>query len=49
VRSLSARIAAAVADEAYAQRLAPGPRPADTLAFVTAQMWTPDYAAYDKA
>ncbi len=48
VRSLSARIAAAVADEAYLQGLAPGPRPADTLAFVTAQMWTPDYPAYDK-
>ena len=48
VRSLSARIAAAVADEAYVQGLAPGPRPADTLAFVTSQMWTPDYPAYDK-
>ena len=48
VRSLSARIAAAVADEAYVQGLASGPRPADTLAFVTAQMWTPDYPAYDK-
>ena len=48
VRSLSARIASAVADEAYTQGLASGPRPADTLAFVTAQMWTPDYPAYDK-
>ena len=48
VRSLSARVAAAVADEAYAQGLASTPRPADTLAFVTAQMWAPDYPAYDE-
>jgi malate dehydrogenase (oxaloacetate-decarboxylating)(NADP+) len=48
VRSLSARIASAVADEAYVQGLAPGPRPVDTLAFVTTQMWTPDYPAYDQ-
>ncbi len=48
VRSLSARIAAAVADQAYAQGLASTPQPADTLAFVTAKMWAPDYPAYDQ-
>ena len=46
VRDVSARIAAAVADVAYAEGLAPAERPDDTLAFVRSQMYEPNYPIY---
>ena len=49
VRDVSAHIAAAVAEVAYAQGLATVPRPADLLAYVQSQMYEPttDYATTD--
>lgn len=46
VRTVSARIGAAVAEVAYAEGLAPGPRPADLITFVTSHMYEPNYAEY---
>jgi malate dehydrogenase (oxaloacetate-decarboxylating)(NADP+) len=46
VRDVSAHIAAAVAEVAYAQGHATVPRPADLLAFVRSQMYEPRYATY---
>jgi malate dehydrogenase (oxaloacetate-decarboxylating)(NADP+) len=46
IRDVSAHIAAAVADVAYRNDLAQGPRPADLLAFVRAQMYEPRYSTY---
>jgi len=46
IRDVSAQIAAAVADVAYAQGLAPGAPPADLLAFVRSQMYDPRYKSY---
>ncbi len=46
VRAVSARIGAAVAAVAYADGLAPGPRPADLIAFVTSRMYEPNYPEY---
>ena len=46
VREVSARIAAAVAEVAYARGLANAPRPADLLAFVKSQMYEPRYMDY---
>ena len=43
IRSVSAHIAAAVADVAYREDLTQQPRPADLLAFVKAQMYEPRY------
>jgi malate dehydrogenase (oxaloacetate-decarboxylating)(NADP+) len=46
VREVSARIAAAVAEVAYARGLATKPRPADVLASVRGQMYEPSYRSY---
>jgi malate dehydrogenase (oxaloacetate-decarboxylating)(NADP+) len=46
IREVSAAIAAAVAESAYAAGLAGKPRPADVLADVKAQMYDPRYASY---
>ncbi|MBP1620430.1 MAG: NAD-dependent malic enzyme, mitochondrial [Acidobacteria bacterium] len=46
VRDVSAYIAAAVAEVAYAQGHAAVPRPADLLAYVTEQMYDPTYPVY---
>jgi malate dehydrogenase (oxaloacetate-decarboxylating)(NADP+) len=46
VRDVSARIAAAVAEVAYARGLAAIPRPADVLADVRAKMYEPSYRSY---
>jgi len=46
VREASARIAAAVAEVAFARGLASVPRPGDTLAFVRAKMYEPSYRSY---
>ncbi|MCC7177296.1 MAG: NAD-dependent malic enzyme [Acidobacteria bacterium] len=46
VRQISARIAAAVAEVAYAQAHASVPRPDDMLAFVTSKMYEPDYRVH---
>jgi malate dehydrogenase (oxaloacetate-decarboxylating)(NADP+) len=46
IREVSARIGAAVAEVAFADGLARGDRPADTLALVRSQMWTPHYESY---
>jgi malate dehydrogenase (oxaloacetate-decarboxylating)(NADP+) len=45
VREVSARIAAAVAEVAYARGLATRPRPADVLEDVRRQMYRPEYRA----
>jgi malate dehydrogenase (oxaloacetate-decarboxylating)(NADP+) len=45
VREVSARIAAAVAEVAYARGFAAKPRPADVLADVRGQMYEPSYRA----
>jgi len=45
-REVSAVIAAAVAEVAYAQRLARIPRPEDLLAHIKAQMYDPRYRSY---
>jgi malate dehydrogenase (oxaloacetate-decarboxylating)(NADP+) len=46
VREVSARIAAAVAEVAYARSLAAKPKPADVLADIREQMYEPRYASY---
>jgi malate dehydrogenase (oxaloacetate-decarboxylating)(NADP+) len=46
VREISARIAAAVAEVAFARGLAGVPRPADLLALVRAKMYEPTYRSY---
>jgi malate dehydrogenase (oxaloacetate-decarboxylating)(NADP+) len=46
IREVSARIAAAVAEVAYAQGFAAVPRPEDLLAFVKEQMYEPRYTDY---
>jgi malate dehydrogenase (oxaloacetate-decarboxylating)(NADP+) len=46
VREVSARIAAAVAEVAYARGLAAKARPADVLAEVRAQVYEPSYRSY---
>ncbi len=46
VRAVSAAIATAVAEVAFAQRLAGVPRPDDLLGFVRAQMYQPSYPNY---
>jgi malate dehydrogenase (oxaloacetate-decarboxylating)(NADP+) len=46
IREVSAAIAAAVAETAYADGLAGKPRPADVLADVRSQMYDPRYASY---
>ncbi len=46
VRDVSAHIAAAVAEVAYARGLAARPRPADVLADVRGRMYEPAYATY---
>ncbi len=46
VREVSARIAAAVAEVAYARGLAARTRPADVLADVRERMYEPNYAVY---
>ena len=46
VREISARIAAAVAEVAFARGLASVPRPEDPLAFVRSQMYEPAYRSY---
>jgi malate dehydrogenase (oxaloacetate-decarboxylating)(NADP+) len=46
VRAVSARIAAAVAEVAYAQGHASLPRPADLLSHVKSQMYDPTYEIY---
>lgn len=46
VRDVSARIAAAVAQVAYARGLAARTRPADVLADVRARRYEPRYASY---
>jgi malate dehydrogenase (oxaloacetate-decarboxylating)(NADP+) len=46
VRSVSAYIAAAVAEVAYAQGHATEPQPADLLAYVTGQMYDPTYPVF---
>ena len=46
VRDLSTRIAAAVAEVAYAEGLAGRPRPADVMADVRSQMYDPTYKTY---
>jgi malate dehydrogenase (oxaloacetate-decarboxylating)(NADP+) len=46
IREVSAAIAAAVAESAYASGLAGKPRPADVLADVKAQMYDPRYSSY---
>jgi len=46
IREISARVASSVVEEAYRTGLARVPRPADTLEFVTSQMWEPRYPDY---
>ncbi len=46
VRDVSARIAAAVAEVAFARGLASVPRPDDSLAFVRSKMYEPAYRSY---
>ena len=46
VREISARIAAAVAEVAFARGLAGVPRPEDPLAFVRSKMYEPTYRSY---
>jgi malate dehydrogenase (oxaloacetate-decarboxylating)(NADP+) len=46
VREVSAHIAAAVAEVAYAEGLADRPRPADLLGHVRSQMYDPTYRSY---
>jgi len=46
VREVSAHIAAAVGEVAYAQGLACVPRPADLFGFMKSQMYEPSYADY---
>ena len=46
IREVSARIAAAVAEVAYAQGFAAVPRPEDLLAFMKEQMYEPRYTDY---
>ena len=46
IREVSAHIAAAVAEVAWAQELAGKPRPADPLAAIRAEMYEPDYRSY---
>ena len=46
IREVSAAIAAAVAEEAYRQRLARKRRPKDLLAFIHSQMYEPKYVRY---
>ena len=46
IREVSAAIAAAVAESAYASGLAGKPRPADVLADVKSQMYDPRYSSY---
>ena len=46
VREVSAHIAAAVAEVAFARGLASMPRPDDPLAFVKSQMYAPAYRSY---
>jgi malate dehydrogenase (oxaloacetate-decarboxylating)(NADP+) len=46
IREVSARIAAAVAEVAYARRLSAQRRPARLLAHVRAQMYDPTYPRY---
>jgi len=46
IREVSAAIAAAVAESAYADGLAGKPRPTDVLADVKSQMYDPRYASY---
>jgi malate dehydrogenase (oxaloacetate-decarboxylating)(NADP+) len=46
IREVSAAIAAAVAESAYADGLAGKPRPEDVLADVRSQMYDPRYASY---
>jgi malate dehydrogenase (oxaloacetate-decarboxylating)(NADP+) len=46
IREVSAAIAAAVADSAYASGLAGKPRPADVQADVRSQMYDPHYSSY---
>jgi malate dehydrogenase (oxaloacetate-decarboxylating)(NADP+) len=46
IREVSAHIAAAVAEVAYARGLATTPRPADLLAHVKSAMYVPSYATY---
>jgi malate dehydrogenase (oxaloacetate-decarboxylating)(NADP+) len=46
IREVSAAIAAAVAESAYASGLAGKPRPADVLADVRSQMYDPRYPSY---
>ena len=46
IRTVSARIAAAVAQVAYERGLASKPRPADLLDFIQKQMYDPCYASY---
>ena len=43
---VSAAIALGVAETAYARGLARQPRPADLRAYIQAQMYQPDYPAY---
>jgi malate dehydrogenase (oxaloacetate-decarboxylating)(NADP+) len=46
IREVSAKIAAAVVEEAYREKLAQLPRPADIEADVRARMFVPDYSEY---
>ena len=46
IREVSAHIAAAVAEVAFADGLAEAERPDDVRAFVEAHMWTPRYPSY---
>ena len=43
IREVSAKIAAAVAENAFRDKLASVPRPADVLAFVKSRMYEPHY------
>jgi malate dehydrogenase (oxaloacetate-decarboxylating)(NADP+) len=46
IRDVSARIAAAVAEVAYADKLTVRRRPADVLAYIRSQMYDPSYPRY---
>jgi malate dehydrogenase (oxaloacetate-decarboxylating)(NADP+) len=46
IREVSAAIALGVAEVAYASGVARLPRPADLPAYIKAQMYQPDYPAY---
>ena len=46
VREVSAKIATAVAEVAFAQNLASIPRPDDLMAFIKSQMYEPKYESY---